>query len=197
MKAIEMKCGGKRDVDFQRMQCVLSCLGKDRMRPELHRVLIEAAKNGVYVIGCDGKRLRRDLFKLKAEPGLYEIEANNSRVIRLVPTKVLLRYPDYRKVIPKCDGRNAYAVSGKGSRFLMWVGAALGCFVDPKLMAFDDEEKVEVFIQKTDGGTSPLMVRNDYTLTIVMPMTLDDGIGEQLDRMQLDRFRRQRKMTVD
>ena len=39
---IEMKCGGKQDRDYHRMRCVLSCIGKDRMRPELQRVLVEA-----------------------------------------------------------------------------------------------------------------------------------------------------------
>jgi hypothetical protein len=196
MKAMEMKCSGKRDADFRRMRCVLACVGKDRMRPELQRVLVESAKGGVYVVGCDGKRLRRDLFNLKAEPGLYQIDINNSREIRLVPSKVILRYPNYRKVIPKCDGRDTYAVSGKGARFVMWVGAALGCYVDPMLMALGGDEKVEVFVKKTDAGDSPLVVRNEQSLLVVMPMTLDDGMAGVLDGMQLDRLRRQRKMAV-
>jgi hypothetical protein len=193
---IELKNGGKRDSDFHRLRCVLACVGKDRMRPELQRVFVEAAKGGVYAVGCDGKRLRRDLFKLKAEPGLYEIEINNSREIRLVPSKVLLRYPDYRKVIPKCGDHDVYAISGKGSRFVMWVGAALGCYVDPMLMALGGDEKVEVFVKKTDAGASPLVVRNERSLLVVMPMTLDDGVAGVLDGMQLDRLRRQRKMAV-
>ena len=119
-----MKCGGKRDSDFYRMRCVLACVGKDRMRPELLRVLVEKAKGGVTVVGCDGTRLRRDFFTMRAEPGLYGVRTNTSKTIYLEPSTVLVRYPDYRKVVPKCDGRDVYAISGKGSRFVMWVGAA-------------------------------------------------------------------------
>ena len=191
-----MKCGGKRDSDFYRMRCVLACVGKDRMRPELLRVLVEKAKGGVTVVGCDGTRLRRDFFTMRAEPGLYEVRTNTSKTIYLEPSTVLVRYPDYRKVVPKCDGRDVYAISGKGSRFVMWVGAALGCYVDPKLMALGDDEMVDVVIQKADARTSPVLIQNDKSLLIVMPMKLDGGVGEQLDRYQLDRLGRQRKMIV-
>ncbi len=78
----------------------------------------------------------------------------------------------------------------------MWIGAALGCYVDPKLIPISDDEAVEVFVQKTDAGISPLLIRNGKLLMVVMPMKLDGGIGEQLDRMRLDRLRRRRKMTV-
>jgi hypothetical protein len=38
MKAIELKCSGKRDADFGRLCCVLACVGKDRMQLDrLHR----------------------------------------------------------------------------------------------------------------------------------------------------------------
>jgi hypothetical protein len=196
MKEIVMKCGGRSDSDFQRMRNVLACCGRDRMRPELRGVLIEKFKGGVYAVGCDGMRLRRDFFAVKAEPGLYEIEVNNSRVIRLVPAKVLVRYPDYRKVIPSVDAKSVYSVAGKGRRFAGWISSALGCHVDNALIAMGDDESVEVHVQKTAGATSALVMRNDRSLIIVMPMTLDDGISEQLDRMQLDRLRRQRKRTV-
>lgn len=196
MKVIEMKNGGRVDPDFDRLRCVLACVGKDRVRPELQRVLIEKARGGVHVVGCDGKRLRRDLFKLKAEPGLYEVEINNSREIRLVASRILVRYPDYRKVIPKCDNRDVYVVSGKGSWFVMWVGASLGCYVDPRLVALADDERVDVMVQKVGGGTSPLLVQSDQLLLVIMPIKLDDGVAKKLDSYQLDRLRKMRKVSV-
>jgi hypothetical protein len=64
------------------------------------------------------------------------------------------------------------------------------------LMALGGDEKVEVFVKKTGAGASPLVVRNEQSLLVVMPMTLDDGVAGKLDVMQLDRLRRQRKMAV-
>lgn len=191
-----MKNGGRSDADFQRMRCVLACIGKDKMRPELHRVLVEKAGGGITITATDGIRLRRDHFGIKAEAGLYEIGVNNSREVRLVPSKLLVRFPDYRKAIPSTDAKSAYKVSGKGRRFAGWVGSALGCHVDPALIALGKDEAIEVFVQKADGAASPLVMRNGTTLALAMPMKLDDGIGEALDSIQLDRLRRKRKMTA-
>ncbi|VGO14091.1 hypothetical protein PDESU_02648 [Pontiella desulfatans] len=196
MKAIVMKSGGRADGDFGRMRSLLACVGKDKMRPELHYILVEKTKGGVYAVGCDGLRLRRDLFRIKAEPGLYEIKVNNSREIRLVPSPVKVRYQEYRKIIPSHESESTYSTVGKSSRFAMWVGAALGCYVDPKLVPIAHDEYGEIHVQKTDGGIMPLVFQNDHTLVVVMPMKLDGHVGEQLDRMQLDRLRRQRKMKV-
>jgi hypothetical protein len=166
------------------------------MRPELRGVLVEKFKGGgVYVVGCDGARLRRDYFGMQAAPGLYDVRSNSAKGIVLEPCKVLLRYPNYRKVVP-ASGGSAYSVSGKGSRFVLWAAAALGACVDPKLMALGDDETMDIFIQKEDPGSSPLMLKNNQTLMVVMPVLLDAGIGEQLAGMQLDRLRRQRKMAV-
>jgi hypothetical protein len=193
---IELKNGGKRDSDFCRMRCVLACVGKDRMRPALRKVLVEKDKGGVAIVATDGVRLRKDFFAIRAAPGLYDVRVNTAKAIALEPSRELLRYPDYKTAIPSCGGRDVYAVSGKGPRFVMWVGAALGCYVDPMLMALGGDEKVEVFVKKIDAGASPLVVRNERSLLIVMPMTLDDGVAGVLDGMQLDRLRRQRKMAV-
>ncbi|VGO17684.1 hypothetical protein PDESU_06286 [Pontiella desulfatans] len=196
MKAIELKNGDRGDPDFHRMRSLLACVGKDKMRPELHYILVEKTKGGVYAVGCDGLRLRRDLFRIKAEPGLYEIEVNNAREIRLVFSPIKVRYPDYRKVIPNLEPESTYSVVGKSPRFAMWIGAALGCYVDPKLMPLDADEFGEVFVQKKDGYIMPLTFRNDLSLVVVMPMKLDGKISEQLQSMQLGRLRHLRKMKV-
>ncbi|VGO17717.1 hypothetical protein PDESU_06319 [Pontiella desulfatans] len=193
MKAIELKNGDRGDPDFHRMRSLLACVGKDKMRPELHYILVEKTKAGVYAVGCDGLRLRRDLFRIKVEPGLYEIKVNNSREIRLMPSPMKVRYPAYRKIIPGLEPESTYSAVGKSPRFVMWIGAALGCYVDPKLVPIAHDEYGEIHIQKLDGEIMPLVFRNDHTLVVVMPMKLDGHIGEQLDRMQLDRLRRLRK----
>jgi hypothetical protein len=36
-----------------------------------------------------------------------------------------------------------------------------------------DDESGEVFVQKKDGYIMPLVFKNDHTLVVVMPMTLD------------------------
>jgi DNA polymerase III sliding clamp (beta) subunit (PCNA family) len=110
MEVIKLKNGGRADPDFHRWRQLLTCVGKDKMRPELNYVLIEMASAGMYAVGCDGLRLRRDLFKIKAEPGLYEIEVNNVREIRLVQSQMRVRYPDYRKVIPSLESETTYSV---------------------------------------------------------------------------------------
>jgi hypothetical protein len=196
VKVIQMKNGGRADPDFHRWRQLLVCVGKDKMRPELSYVLVEKTSGGIYAVGCDGLRLRRDLFRIKVEPGLYEIEVNNVREIRLVPSPVKVRYPDYRKVIPRMDPESTYSVVGKSPRFAMWIGAALGCYVDPKLVPLDADEFGEVFIQKKDGYIMPLTFRNDLSLVVVMPMKLDGNVSEQLQSMQLDRLRRLREMKV-
>lgn len=105
-------------------------------------------------------------------------------------------YPDYRKILPNVEPQSTYSAVGKSPRFAMWVGAALGCYVDPKLVPLDADEFGEVFVQKKDGYIMPLTFRNDHTLVVVMPMKLDGNAAEQLDRMQLDRLMRHRKMKV-
>lgn len=196
MEVIKLKNGGRADPDFHRWRQLLTCVGKDKMRPELGYVLVEKTKGGVYAVGCDGLRLRRDLFSIKTEPGLYEVEVNNVREIRLVFSPMKIRYPDYRKILPSVEPQTTYSAVGKSPRFAMWVGAALGCYVDPKLVPLDADEFGEVFIQKKDGYIMPLTFQNDLTLVVVMPMKLDGNVAEQLDCMQLDRLRRQHKMKM-
>jgi hypothetical protein len=196
MKAITMKNGGRADPDFQRMRSVLASVGRDKKRPELGYVLVERTRGGVYAVGCDGLRLRRDLFRFSVEPGLYEIEVNNVREIRLLLSSMNVRYPDYRKVIPSLERQTTYSAVGKSPRFAMWIGAALGCYVDPKLVPLDADEFGEVFVQKKDRYIMPLTFRNDLSLVVVMPMKLDGNISEQLQGMQLDRLRHLGKMKV-
>lgn len=197
MSMIEMKCGGCRESDFQRMRCVLSCAGGSQGRAVLRKVKVESFKGGIALLASDGVCLRKDRFAMRATPGLYDIQTNSAKVIRLEPCKEALKFPDYRKAIPSCDKRDAYAVSGKGSRFVMWAAAALGCYVDPMLMALGDEENVEVFIQKNKSGLSPLVVRNERSMLVVMPVRLDDDVAAKLERFQRDQQRRQsRKQPV-
>ena len=187
---IEMKCGGKSDGDFQRLRCVLACVGKDPARAVLRRVQVEKVKGGVAIVATDGARLRKDFFAMRVAPRFYDIRTNTTKAIRLEPCREPLKFPDYKKAIPSCDKRDAYAVSGTGPRFVMWVGAALGCYVDPELMALGAEEEVEVFIQKNKSGLSPLVVRNDRSTLVVMPVRLDADVVEKLKRFQVDRLRR-------
>ena len=191
MNAIEMKCGGKPDADFLRLRCVLACIGKDPVRLVLNKVLVEEVRGGVTIVASDGARLRRDRFAMRAAPGLYDIRTNTTKAIRLEPCREPLKFPDYKKAIPSCGEKSAYVVSGTGSRFVMWAASALGCCVDPKLMALGDEEKVEVFLQKNKTGMSPVVARNSKSLLVIMPVQLDDGVAEKLGRFQLEQLRRQ------
>lgn len=188
MKAIVMN---KTDIGFDRIRHVAACRGRDRMQPALQRVWVEEVKGGITVTACDGVRLRRDFFVLRTKPGLYDVKANSTKQIVLEYCEILLRYPEYRKLIPATD-RNAYAVSGKGAGFVLWAASVLGACVDPKLMAIGDDEMMDVFVQKSDPGNSPVLLKNKTSLLVIMPVRIDAAVTEKLIGLQFDRLCRQR-----
>jgi len=85
---------------FTRMRSVVACASKDSTRPAINLVLVEAVKGGIVVTATDGKRLRSDKFKIKAEPGLYEIKTSNAKSVFLAESTGKLVYPTYERAIP-------------------------------------------------------------------------------------------------
>ena len=85
---------------FARMRAVTACASKDSTRPAINLVQVETVKGGIIITATDGKRLRSDKFKIKAEPGLYEIKTPNAKIVFLAESKDKLVYPTYEQVIP-------------------------------------------------------------------------------------------------
>lgn len=121
------------------MKLVLTCASKDSTRPAINKVLVEQAKEGITVTATDGRRLRSDQFKLKAEPGLYDIKTSNAKSVFMVLSQEGLVFPTYQQVIPSHGKRTAYALNGVGGKFVLWAASALGCYVDPKLVVVGAE----------------------------------------------------------
>jgi len=193
MNTIELTNNKHTKKDFIRMRSVLACASKDSTRPAINLVLVEAVKGGITVTATDGKRLRSDKFKLKAEPGLYEIKTSNAKVVFLAESNGKLVFPTYEQVIPVHGKRVAYALSGKGKKFVLWAASALGCYLDPKLVTIGDDEFISLYIQKSAPELSPALLKNKDTTMVVMPFTGTDGWSRELETIKQDLFKRREK----
>jgi len=170
--------------DFQRMRTLLTCLSTDATRPVLHNVLVETVEDGVQLTATDGKRLRSDRFELDVSPGLYEVKANAGRGVFLTKSRSQMKFPNHKQVIPSLKPKDAYTLNGTGSRFVLWASAALGCRLDPSVIALADHEAVMLYIQKDRPELSPAVLQNDRTTVVVMPFRVTEPWVQQLDQLK-------------
>ena len=193
MNIIELINTPKSKADFARMKSVVACASKDPTRLAINLVLVEAVRGGIIVTATDGKRLRSDKFKIKAEPGLYNIKTSNAKVVFLAESKDKLVYPTYEQVIPVHGKRAAYSLSGKGKKFVLWAASAQGCYLDPKQVALGDDEAVTLYVQKNSPELSPALLKNATTTMVVMPFTPNGAWNSDLEAIKQDLFRRRQK----
>lgn len=189
MNTIDMTSNGPMKKDFARMKCVLACASKDSTRPAINKIRVEQDGDMIMVTATDGTRLRSDRFKIKAEPGLYDVKTCNAKAIFMAQSNEGLLYPNHRQVIPYDDKQHAYALKGKGPRFVVWAASALGCYIDPKLVALGEDEAVTLFVQKTNPNLSPMLVKNTNTTLVVMPIRIDREWGDKLESIKADLFK--------
>ena len=190
MNTIELTNASPMKDDFARMKLVLACASKDSSRPAINRVLVEKVKGGITITATDGKRLRTDRFKLKAEPGMYLIKTSNAKSIFMAQCHEGLTYPTYQQVIPSHGMRKAYVLSGRGKKFVLWASSALGCYLDPKLVAVGDEEDVSLHIQKNDPLLFPAVLKNKNTTMVVMPFRANAPWSRELETIKQDLFKK-------
>ena len=187
MNTIELKNERQTKADFARMKSVLACASKDSTRHVITKVLVEKDEDGINVIATDGRRMRRDRFNLEAEAGIYDIKVNSAKSVFLTQCQEELIFPSYRQVIPISTGAAVYTLEGVGRQFVLWATANLGCWIDPKLVAMGDDEAVTLHIQKIDPKRSSVLVSNETTTLVVMPMMLDHHWIQQLEAIQMER----------
>lgn len=173
MNTIEYTKDRHNRADFDRLRSVLACASKDAGRHVITKVLVEKDEEGIIVIATDGRRLRSDRFNLEAEPGIYDIKANSGKSVFLTKCEEELVFPNHRQVIPLSDNEHAYALRGTGKQFVLWATAALGCWLDPKLVELGEDEVVSLFIQRDTPDLSPALLVNESTTLVVMPLRLD------------------------
>jgi len=169
--------------DFERMKAVLACASKDPTRMILNKVLVKREAAGVTITATDGRRLRIDHFMIEASAGIYDIKVNSGSGIFLMRNKEKLTFPKTDQIIPSLDPADAYALEGTGSRFVLWASSALGCLIDPELIAIGDHEKVTLYIQKKSPHLSPVTVKNDLTVFVLMPLSVREPWMQQLDEI--------------
>ena len=170
--------------DFPRMRTLLRCVSSDATRPILHYVQVETDEDGVKITATDGKRLRSDRFSIEASPGLYEIKANTARGVFLTKSRSQMKFPNHKQVIPSLKPKDAYILKGVGSRFVLWASAALGCRLDPSMIALADHEAVTLYIQKDCPELYPAVLQNDRTTVIVMPFRVTEPWVRELDELR-------------
>ncbi|VGO13401.1 hypothetical protein PDESU_01958 [Pontiella desulfatans] len=186
---IELNNNKHTKPDFTGLKSVLACTSKDPTRHVLSKVLIETdGDDGITITATDGRRMRSDRFNLEAEPGLYDIKVNSAKAIFLTRCQEELTFPSYRQVIPNHTDDAAYTLNGNGKQFVLRACAGLGCWVDPKLVQLGDDEAVTLHIQKIDPKRSPVLVTNETTTLVVMPMMLDHYWIQQLEAIQQERM---------
>jgi hypothetical protein len=187
MNTIELLNERNTKREFARMRSVLACASKDSTRHVITKVLVETEEDGIIVTATDGQRMRCDRFNLEAEPGIYDIKVSSAKAVFLAKSQEDLSYPNYRQAIP-CDTAEAsYSISGKGGRFVLWGAVALGCYLDPKLIALGDDEAVTLHVQKTNPNLFPALLKNDATTLVVMPYRIDPQWQSEVEVMQAER----------
>lgn len=189
MNTIELTNDKHTKSDFARMKAVLTCASKDSTRHVITKVLVEQAEEGITITGTDGRRLRCDRFDIEAEAGVYDIKVNSAKAIFLAQCTEDLTFPNYRHVIPCDTDEAAYSVTGMGSRFVLWASVALGCYLDPKLIALGDYESVTLYIQKNTPNLFPALLRNDDTTLVLMPYRIDQQWKFDVERIKDDALR--------
>ena len=187
MNTIELTNDKHTRAHFTRMKSVLACASKDSTRHVITKVLVEKDQDGIKVIATDGRRMRCDCFNQEAEAGVYDIKVNSAKVVFLTQCQEELIFPSYRQVIPISSGAGVYTLEGVGRQFVLWATANLGCWIDPKLVELGDDEAVTLHIQKIDPKRSPVLVTNETSTLVVMPMNLDHHWIEELEAIQTER----------
>ena len=188
MNTIEVTNKGVTKETFARLRSVIACASKDPTRAVINLVLVEEGKGGITITATDGTRLRSDTFEIEAEPGLYEIKSCNAKSVFMVQNDEKLAYPVYGQVIPAHGKQDAYALEGRGKRFVLWAASALGCYLDPKLVEVGEEEEVTLYIQKKSPHLSPALVKNTTTTLVVMPITPHWPWFHELEAIKADQF---------
>ena len=170
--------------DFARLKAVVACASRDAARLPLTKVLVEKDGGGITVTATDGRRLRRDRFGIKAGAGVYDIVAGTRQVVTLAKSSDRLAFPDYRQAIPACEGQAFHEIRGTGRNFVLWAAAALGCYLDPQLIALGEDEAVTLCLQKQGAGLSPAVARNERTTLVVMPFRVDHQWSSQVEAIK-------------
>jgi hypothetical protein len=170
--------------DFLRLRTLLTCVSNDATRPILHNVEVEAGEDSVTVTATDGKRLRRDCFKIEASPGVYEVKANTGRMIYLVKSRKRQKFPNHKQVVPSLKPKDTYVLKGAGSRFVLWASSTFGCRLDPALIALRDNESVTLYLQKKRPDLNPAVMQNDTTTVVVMPTRVTESWALEIEGMK-------------
>lgn len=170
--------------DFRRMKKLLECASTDPTRDVIRYISVEKEEDAIRMIATDGKRLRADLFKIEAAPGLYEIKANTGQMIFLTKSCSRMKFPDWRQAVPSAMESDVHAFTGCGHNFIIWVTAGLGCLIDPKLIALAEEEEVSLLLQKNDPGQHPALMQNETTLFILMPIRATEPWYERIRQIR-------------
>jgi hypothetical protein len=173
MNTIELTQDRYNRADFARLRSALACASKDATRRAINQVLVESDEDGITVIATDGRRLRTDRFNLDVMAGLYEIKLNTGKTIFLSESSEEGGFPNHRQVIPDRDSKHAYALRGTGKQFVLWATSALGCWLDPKLVELGEDEEISLFIQRDTPERSPVLLMNDTTTLVIMPIQVD------------------------
>jgi hypothetical protein len=175
----------KAHPDFNRLKAVLVCASKDPTRPVINKVLVKNSGENITITATDGRRLRTDVFTIDAVAGIYDIKTNTAGSVFLMRNKEKLTFPKTDQVIPSLDPLDAYALEGTGGQFVLWASSALGCMVNPDLIALGDHEKVTLYIQKKRSDLSPAVMKNDQTTFVLMPLTLKEPWMQQLEEIRM------------
>jgi hypothetical protein len=184
MNTIELTKDRHNRADFDRLRSALACAAKDSTRRAITQVLVEKDEKGITVIATDGRRLRTDHFNMEGMAGLYEIKLNTGKSIFLSESSEEGVFPNHRQVIPDSDSEHAYKLRGTGKQFVLWATSALGCWLDPKLVELGEDEKVSLFIQRDTPECSPVLLVNDTTTLVVMPIQVDQPWVREIESIR-------------
>ena len=182
MNTIELIKDKHNKPAFDRMRTLLKCISSDPTRDVIGKLKVEQEDDAIRLIATDGRRLRTDLFEMKAEPGLYDVKTNTAKMIFLAKSDCELTFPNWKQVMP--NPKAAWSFTGTGRNFVIWASSGLGCLIDPDLIALGDHETVTLSIQKDCPELSPVLLKNDTTSVVIMPLRLKEPWIEQIQQIR-------------
>jgi hypothetical protein len=158
---------------FDRLAICLKYRSTDPQRPNIHGVKIE----GGVTVCTDGQRLRADTLPILDDvpDGVYDVIKTGKEVV-FVPVE--RTFPDWQQILP--DLENAQLTfPACGAINPVFVAARCGCYVNP---ANVETVKHESFNLYFFGPLEPVVLKNEQTLIVLMPMRIDD-LNYRLEEM--------------
>lgn len=176
----------KNPVAFPRIKGLLACRSNNPDDQFLQHVLIESTGKSSMMTASNKHVLRRDRIMKPLDSGIYGVTIDTWTDIKLERLEDISCYPRYKQAIPDLKNQDFYMANGTGPSFVYWAAAALGTYLDSKLINFGVSENIKLYVS-THDSTVPVVAKTPHTTLIIMP--LRQSLKDWQARQIMNRYR--------